>query len=85
MSAIGTLQAVDILKSCGHHGEEQNDGEFESCCVGPFELGGGSSSSQEPTDTGIFIDTILGVVRNGKHGHSPLIQRLGLGKSFELG
>ncbi|KIK59453.1 hypothetical protein GYMLUDRAFT_227040 [Collybiopsis luxurians FD-317 M1] len=38
------------------------------------------ATARKPTDVGIFIDTILGVVSNGKHGHSPLVQRLGLGK-----
>ncbi|KAF5388945.1 hypothetical protein D9757_005154 [Collybiopsis confluens] len=38
------------------------------------------ATARTPTDVRVFVDTILGVVSNGKHGYSPLVQRLGLGR-----
>lgn len=40
----------------------------------------GQGMGRTPTDVSIFVNTIVGVVSNGRYGYSSTIRRLGLGK-----
>jgi NAD(P)-dependent dehydrogenase (short-subunit alcohol dehydrogenase family) len=40
----------------------------------------GQGVARKPTDVSVFVDTIVGVVSNGKYGYSSIVRRIGLGK-----
>lgn len=40
----------------------------------------GQGIGRTPTDVSIFVNTIVGVVSNGRYGYSSIIRRFGLGK-----
>ncbi|KAE9397356.1 hypothetical protein BT96DRAFT_921555 [Gymnopus androsaceus JB14] len=40
----------------------------------------GQGVARKPTDVSVFVNTVVGVVSNGRYGYSSVVQRLGLGK-----